>query len=436
MDSIAALCADSQWAELVERARSTTDIFDIISIRETQHSDMLAWMFNAREGHGQNDAIFRDFLLAVYEAGSLEAPADRIKGKGLTVDFVRGWTPTRIMTTSFASAMFFREYRLPGTKEDEGTCILDLLVVDPENKFIIAIENKAGARLTRDQLGKYVTRLSASRLSRGAFSAFDMAFVALDRDFNDDPEAVGCDPRWAWLSYAWLERAARRAELAEQRGNGDASIVLSYARQQFDYRSPNIREIDRLARALANRHPGAVSELRKEDAFLRDPIDWTAAKLAATGSKGQLLRLFHQHRDACEELLGLTRLDMLHGAILDAEQSDELDDLDRVDMRRSHVSYRPLHSIPSTSDFWPLFVRAALKANEIHVFIRWRPRLVVLEHRGKYAALLESKFRRKKLSLNGGSLLTEKFTDIDQACDAVLRMLRVCDALCAELAEL
>jgi len=432
MDSIAALCADSQWAELVERGRGTADIFDIISIRETQHSDMLAWMFDARKGHGQNDAIFRDFLLAVYESGSLEMPADRIKGKGLTRDFICDWTPTRIMTTSFASAMFFREYRLPGDK-GESACILDLLVVDPENRFIIAIENKAGARLTKEQLGKYVTRLRKSRLSRGAFSQFDMAFVALDRDFNDDPESVGCDPRWARLSYAWLERAARRAELAEQRGNRDASIVLSYARQQFHYQSPNTREIKRIARSLAIRHPDAVAEIRSEGEFLRNPIDWTTARLSSAGRKGQLLRLFHQHRDACDELLDLTRIEMLHGAILDAEQSDELDDLDRVDMRRACVFYRPRHSVPSIGDFWPLYVRVALLNDDIHVSIRWRPRLVVMADRLRYAAVLEQKFNGKKLSTNGGTLLTEKFADIEAASAAVRRMLDCCNALSTEM---
>ncbi len=432
MDSIAALCADAQWAELVERGRGTADIFDIISIRETQHSDMLAWMFDARKGHGQNDAIFRDFLLAVYASGSLVQPADRIKGKGLTRDFICDWTPARIMTTSFASAMFFREYRLPDPDE-VGTCILDLLVVDPQNSFIIAVENKAGTRLTKDQLDKYVTRIRGSRLNRGAFARFDMAFVALDREFDDDPESVGCDPRWARLSYAWLERAARRAELAEQRGNREASIVLSYSRQQFDYESPNTREVKRIARALAIRHADAVLTMRDQSEVLRDPVNWTPAKLEPTNNQGQLLRLFHQNRSACDELLGLTKIDILHGSILDSEKSEDLDDPDRVDLRRAYAFYRPRHSIPSVGDFWPLFVKAALKQDGIHISIRWRPRLVAIEDRHRYAAVLERNFKRKKLSTNGGTLLFERFDDINAASAAVLKMLARCNDLAVEL---
>jgi hypothetical protein len=432
MDSIAALCADAQWAELIERRRGNADIFDIISILETQHSDVLAWMFDARQGHGQNDAIFRDFLLAVHASGSRELPGDRISGKGLTRDFICSWTPARIMTTSFASAMFFREYRLPGSK-GVGDCKLDLLVVDPDNKFIIAIENKAGSRFTKEQLGRYVARLRESRLSRGAFADFDMAFVALDRDHDDDPEADGCDGRWALLSYAWLERAARRAEFAEQRGNRDASIVLSYSRQQFDYESPNTREINRLARALAIRHVDAVASIRKAKMLFSNPSNWTTTRLDARKANGQLLRLMLQNSAACDQLLDLTRLDMLHGAVIDAAQSDELNDDDRVSMKRTYVAYRPRHVVPSVNDYWPIFVRATLDSGEIRVSTRWHPKLVSEDQRSSYATVLERAFGRKNLSNKGGALVEVTVTKVEDASRAILQMLGRCDEVLAKI---
>lgn len=433
MDSIAALCADAKWAELIERPRGNADIFDIISIRETQHSDMLAWMFDARQGHGQKDAIFRDFLLAVHASGSRELPGDRISGKGLTRDFICSWTPAKIMTTTFASAMFFREYRLPGVK-GKGDCKLDLLVVDPDNKFIIAIENKAGTRLTKEQLGRYVTSLSKSRLGRGAFADFDMAFVALDRDHDDDPETDGCDGRWALLSYTWLKRAARRAELSEQRGNRDASIVLSYSRQQFDYEAPNTREINRLARELAIRHADAVDSIRKARMQFGDPASWTRNKLDARGSHGQLIRLLLQNRTACNELLDLTQLDMLHGSVIDAAQSNELQDDDRMEMKRTSVTYRPSHVIPSVNGNWPIFVRATIGAEAIRVFTQWRPKLVLEGQRSSYAALLERGFSRKNLSNKGGTLVEVTVTRIDDTAEEILKMLKRCDEVLTKIA--
>lgn len=433
MDSIAALCADSNWADLIERCRGNADIFDIISIRETQHSDVMAWMFDARQGHGQNDAIFRDFLLAVHASGSREVPGDRISGKGLTRDFICSWTPARILTTSFASAMFFREYRLP-TVKGAGVCILDLLVVDPDNKFIIAIENKAGAKLTPHQLDRYLATLRGSRLGRGAFANFDMAFVALDRDHDDSPDTDGCDGRWALLSYSWLERAAGRAELAEQRGNRDASIVLSYSRQQFDYESPNTREINRLARSIAIRHADAVNAIREAKTAYGDPASWTATKLDASNPTGQLLRLVLQNGAACNQLLNLTRLDILHGTVLELSQSDELGDDDRWDMKRKYVAYRPRHVVPSVNDYWPIFVRATLDSDQIRISTRWSPMRVPEDRRSRYAAVLQRAFNRKNLLNKGGLLVEVSAIHFEDASREILRMLGRCDEALAEAA--
>lgn len=37
---------------------------DVISLSENQHSDILAWMLDAREGHGQGGEILRDLLVS------------------------------------------------------------------------------------------------------------------------------------------------------------------------------------------------------------------------------------------------------------------------------------------------------------------------------------------------------------------------------------
>lgn len=429
-EAITALCTDVQWAELLERRRGNADVFDVISIRETQHSDMLEWLFDARQGHGQGDAIFRDFLLAVYQAASKS-----IGGNGLTRDFIRDWPPARIMTASFSSTMFFREYRLRGEGK-EPDCILDLLVVDPDHKFIIAIENKAGARLTSTQLERYVDRLRNSRLVRNAFHDFRRAFVALDRNHEDDPEGSvqACDPRWALISYEWLQRAAKRAELAEQRGNKDASIVLSYCRQQIGYESPNTREINRLARELATRHKGAVEALRQADLKLDDPANWTRSQLDAASDKGQVLRLLLQNAEACRYLTRLPQIELLHGAVVHATQDAGLDD-ERVDKRRVRVYYRPFRSVPSLNDEWPLCVFARFvpgKAFAIRVSLMWRPNLVPDDVLPGYLELFQREFGAKRVTQKATRLDDVVVHSIEEACDAVVRMLRDCDTAMAK----
>ncbi|WZB71970.1 PD-(D/E)XK nuclease family protein [Achromobacter xylosoxidans] len=55
--------------DLIERVKISDDFLDVVSLTETQHSDMLAWCLHPNEGHGQGDAVIKDFLIAAYDAG-------------------------------------------------------------------------------------------------------------------------------------------------------------------------------------------------------------------------------------------------------------------------------------------------------------------------------------------------------------------------------
>src|SRR5256885_15815902 len=92
------------------------------------------------EGHGQGDSVIKDFLEAAYQKSDA-AIYDNKK-------FFRKWTPGRIRVSSFGSAFVTREFvvsvKEPG-QEEKRTGRLDLFIVDPQNKLLIAIENKVGA---------------------------------------------------------------------------------------------------------------------------------------------------------------------------------------------------------------------------------------------------------------------------------------------------
>src|SRR3989337_985599 len=90
------LFSDPHLNELVEINKSSGDLLDLLSPRENQHSDILAWCFNSREGHDQGDTVLKDFLVAIFNASKNYEPGDRLEGKGRTRDFVRYWTPGRI----------------------------------------------------------------------------------------------------------------------------------------------------------------------------------------------------------------------------------------------------------------------------------------------------------------------------------------------------
>lgn len=77
--------ADHRLVELCELQRIGDEVLDVISLTENQHSDILAWMLDAREGHGQGDEILRDLLVS---ASTRAANGDSgLDGRGLTARF-------------------------------------------------------------------------------------------------------------------------------------------------------------------------------------------------------------------------------------------------------------------------------------------------------------------------------------------------------------
>ena len=54
-----AFLSDKRLVDLIERVKISDDFLDVVSLTETQHSDMLAWCLHPNEGHGQGDAVIR-----------------------------------------------------------------------------------------------------------------------------------------------------------------------------------------------------------------------------------------------------------------------------------------------------------------------------------------------------------------------------------------
>ena len=282
--------AAPQLVNLLELAKSSSDFLELVSPRETQHSDLLAWCFNAREGHGQGDAILKDFLLAVFKSATETEPGDKVFGRGLGRDFVRAWTPSRIMTSSFATAITYREYKLP--QGNAGR--LDLLVIDPDNQLLIVIENKAGAAFGAGQLQAYREGVQTALLSRAVFKDFLVVFVAMDRnhdmDSNADEEA-NFDKHWVPLNYEWLRPAGERAEVAVKRGNQTAALLLSYCRAQTGWESDEMKAMTRLARDISILFPAVIAEIKRISSDLWLPETWTPQLLRPDSVEGQILKL-------------------------------------------------------------------------------------------------------------------------------------------------
>jgi hypothetical protein len=252
--SLDELLSDARLVELCELQRTGDEVLDVISLTENQHSDILAWLLDAREGHGQGDEILRDLLIwASTVAAGGESGLD---GRGTTARFFKAWPPSRIRTTSFAAAFVARELGMSAAER------VDLFVIDAQNKFIALIENKAGAVHLGNQLNTYKEAFEAAVAESPRLRQYDHVYLALDREFDgEDAAERPASSQWMHIGYEWLKTSATRALMHVSRGNAAARLVVSYCNRQTDWEDPNDERCLRLAAELHQAYPEAIKEL-------------------------------------------------------------------------------------------------------------------------------------------------------------------------------
>jgi hypothetical protein len=277
--------ADPRLCGVIESLKRSNDIFNIIDPNENQHSDILKWLFDPREGHGQGDAIFKDFLTAAYGSSDDNVLCNK--------DFFAFWTPSRIARTGFHSLISIREYRL----SNEGR--IDLLMVDTVNNILIIVENKHGAKLREDQLPGYYEEIAALR-KRPAFQGYQTAHIVLDRNYGGAADEADNRKsqrnRWAFLDYQWLQAGALRAEHQIKRGNQSAGLVIAYCQKQTDYVPPDEKKVDDVLADVARDYRQLVGALA--GALDKNWVDLSKREL--DGLQGELWIFANHH----PELIG------------------------------------------------------------------------------------------------------------------------------------
>lgn len=353
-----AFCADRKLHELIELSRYSDDLFTLIRPRETQLADLLAWAMDAGEGHGQGDTVFRNLLLAMYNASSDEQPGDRLRKASHSWYFVQEWTPARILAADFGSVVCYREYTIKGDQSPAARP--DFVIVDPVNRFVIVVEIKAGAAFGKDQLAKYLGRANKVLVNKAAFKEYRKAFVALDPtlDFSQLPH--GFDSRWIGMDYTWLGHIEKQAQTAVGRGDRGANLLLSFCRAVTDYESPEDKRISKLAGELAIEYPAVVKALHSVRKNARGLESWSTRLLDEDGASQQLFRLYVQHQRALDRLLGLSPLRLLLSTLAEdyplLEEPAELVESGRVWFGRP-MPLEPERQPPPVGGYWPLVLR-------------------------------------------------------------------------------
>lgn len=340
--------SDERLGQLTERLKTGDELLDIISLGENQHSDLLAWMFDAREGHGQGDEIFRDLLMSA--ANALQEDGGHLDGRTHTYRFLTTWPIQRIRAASFSSVFSARELSLSRDSRP------DLLLIDPQNKFVLVIENKAGARLGELQLSKY-HRACEFFDKHWMLKDYDRAFIALNRDLDwvaDDKRQPS--PYWLTLSYDWLKRAAKRAAMHVNRGNSAASLVVGYCEQQTEWESPAEAEITGLAAALASDYDPEIQYFAELGPKL---VDTWLKGVPKKGIDAHLWTFVLQNRLVVSKLVEMQGLPALKRQLFD--RTDGLTEED-VEVRRKYLFVLPQGARRMFTDSWPMYFR--IKTND------------------------------------------------------------------------
>lgn len=337
---IDAFMSDPNISELIERLRTTGDFLDIVTLSEVQHSNMLAWCLDPSEGHGQGDLVLKDFLIAAANASTASTLKTRV--------FFEKWTPSRIRTTSFGSAWVSREFSHVGYDGKKGR--LDLFVVDPQNRLVVTIENKAGSKLRAEQLNTYWNAVNAQIAARPAFKEFDFAYVVLDQYLEEGgQEELG--NRWVYLDYAWLASAARRAELQVSANNQSALLLMGYCHGLTGWENPAQREISSLAAEIAIRHERVVRRLR--ECRKLQLTAWTPKMFG--NSDGDLLYFYYQHQHLCKTLVEAGGIAAVKTQIVHALNLEEsLVESARVRMNVAPINVNKL--MDKDGESWPLYL--------------------------------------------------------------------------------
>ncbi len=376
--------ADPRLGRVLEALKRSNDIFGIIDPTENQHSEILKWLFDPREGHGQGDALLKDFLTAAYEGSGDNVLSNK--------DFFNQWTPSRIARTGFHSMIAMREYVLP------SGCRLDLLMVDPVNEMILVVENKYGAKLGQGQLSKYYGEVAVLR-ARAAFKGYKTAHIVLDRNYGAPKEEGGNSQqnRWAFLDYQWLKAGADRAELQVKRGNQSAGLVVAYCQKQTDYIPPEQKEIDDFLADVAFEYKAVVESLTAMRS--RDISSLTKSEME--GDVGERWIFSQHYPELVDRLASQAKFVFVEKSLRSNFPLHQFD-VDHGKKSLWFTNKRWDSLIDDSTQCWPVFVTAwemrdSTEGNaKFAVGVRYRHAYLAIEHKEMVQQALEDAFPELK----------------------------------------
>lgn len=256
---------------------------------EVPVSRFLAWLLDPTQGHGLQDGVLRGLFAAAWGVRS---------GYDIPLTVRRFLSPTAVEAASFDDCLVDREVALDGNR-------LDVLVLEPKERWLLAIEHKYGAREGPGQLANYRASLEAM------YPGWRQVLIFLDYD-GQAPSADG----WIGLDYEWLVRELKTAESSPWIATSCQAVIRDF-RDAIDWDAREFIHIsDEQLLEVVNAHRAVFEQMRRWSRVkqtltnLSSELYESSDSLDAKATQ-QLFKVFWQRRflwEACIPMLAYARM--------------------------------------------------------------------------------------------------------------------------------
>lgn len=192
------------------------NIFEVLKIARTEirHSNMLAWLLDANEGHGLNDNVIKNMIQKIVRNNQLY-----FLNKKINV--------LELLTLDFYNFSVLREWNN-----------IDILLVSKEDKVIICIENKVGSGEHDNQLERYQNKVENTYPKDENYTHM---YIYLTPDENEPSDTDN------WLTFSYNEILdILNSQLDKQKLEGQVKLLIENYMdtiRRFVVKDKNLEEI-------------------------------------------------------------------------------------------------------------------------------------------------------------------------------------------------
>ncbi|HBJ1652005.1 PD-(D/E)XK nuclease family protein [Clostridium botulinum] len=192
------------------------NIFDVLKISRTEirHSNMLAWLLDANEGHGLKDNVIKSMVQKVVQNNQ-----SYFLNKKINV--------LELLTLDFSNFSVLREWNN-----------IDILLVSKEDKAIICIENKVGSGEHDNQLERYQNKVENTYPKNKNYTHM---YIYLTPDENEPSDTDN------WLTFSYNEILdILNSQLDKQELEGQVKLLIENyidTIRRFVVKDKNLEEI-------------------------------------------------------------------------------------------------------------------------------------------------------------------------------------------------